>query len=215
MTNGTHAACCLQISITAHALLMARLWGLMVTAAVAAAAVLGSMPAAGHGAWLRSRPKYSLAEWEEIRRARPYAPDFALQQLVLHPQRNARAAEGCLNACSLHGVCVTGVCHCDRGWRGTMCHVPVCEPNCLHGACVAGKCECYSEPDEGIVYAGEACDQGAASACAPPRSECASHARPCLRSLPRECDHVAARRVFRSRIVRCRRVQLWDGVCWT
>lgn len=52
----------------------------------------------------------------------------------------------CPVLCSAHGHYGGGVCHCEEGWKGSECDIPVgeCEvPNCSsHGRCIEGECHC-------------------------------------------------------------------------
>lgn len=52
----------------------------------------------------------------------------------------------CPVLCSAHGHYGGGVCHCEDGWKGAECDIPVgeCEvPNCSsHGRCIEGECRC-------------------------------------------------------------------------
>lgn len=48
--------------------------------------------------------------------------------------------------CSAHGHYGGGVCHCEEGWKGSECDIPVSEcemPTCSnHGRCIEGDCHC-------------------------------------------------------------------------
>jgi hypothetical protein len=43
----------------------------------------------------------------------------------------------------VHGVCESGGCVCEAGWRGPRCDVQNCDPRCSeHGMCSNGTCLC-------------------------------------------------------------------------
>lgn len=54
----------------------------------------------------------------------------------------------CPVLCSAHGQYGGGICHCEDGWKGAECDVPLgdCQvPDCnQHGQCVRGSCVCSS-----------------------------------------------------------------------
>ena len=53
------------------------------------------------------------------------------------------AAEVCNLECGPHGVCESGACVCEPGWRGPRCDVQNCDPRCSeHGMCSNGTCLC-------------------------------------------------------------------------
>lgn len=64
----------------------------------------------------------------------------------------------CPVLCSGHGSYGGGICHCNDGWKGLECDVPIndCEiPDCSeHGSCVDGLCLCSPG------WKGKNCDQG-------------------------------------------------------
>ena len=52
-------------------------------------------------------------------------------------------AEVCNLECGAHGVCESGACVCEAGWRGPRCDVQNCDPRCSeHGMCSNGTCLC-------------------------------------------------------------------------
>ena len=59
----------------------------------------------------------------------------------------------CPANCSGHGLCFDGVCRCDDGYFGPLCHRSACPSNCTsHGECVHGECACFDG------YSGAACE---------------------------------------------------------
>lgn len=52
----------------------------------------------------------------------------------------------CPVLCSSHGQYGGGICHCEEGWKGAECDIPLgdCQvPDCnQHGQCVRGSCVC-------------------------------------------------------------------------
>lgn len=52
----------------------------------------------------------------------------------------------CPVLCSGHGHYGGGMCHCEEGWKGPDCDVPIAEcqvPGCSgHGRCIEGECHC-------------------------------------------------------------------------
>lgn len=52
----------------------------------------------------------------------------------------------CPVLCSAHGHYGGGICHCEEGWKGPECDVPINEcqvPGCTgHGRCIEGDCHC-------------------------------------------------------------------------
>lgn len=52
----------------------------------------------------------------------------------------------CPVLCSSHGQYGGGMCHCEEGWKGAECDIPLgdCQvPDCnQHGQCVRGSCVC-------------------------------------------------------------------------
>ena len=52
----------------------------------------------------------------------------------------------CPDNCSGQGVCQDGVCRCDPGWVGELCHLPACPGDCLgNGVCNDSlqQCVCF------------------------------------------------------------------------
>lgn len=71
--------------------------------------------------------------------------------------------------CHSHGECdKSGACVCHRGWSGSGCERPVCEPGCMNGgACTApGVCQCPAG------HQGRACEVGICSAPCLNRGKC-------------------------------------------
>lgn len=64
----------------------------------------------------------------------------------------------CPVLCSNHGKYGGGLCHCEEGWKGAECDIPLhdCQvADCSgHGRCVVGSCVCQSG------WKGAACNIG-------------------------------------------------------
>eukprot|EP01114_Cavostelium_apophysatum_P013009 TRINITY_DN3062_c1_g1_i1.p1 TRINITY_DN3062_c1_g1~~TRINITY_DN3062_c1_g1_i1.p1 ORF type:complete len:934 (-),score=124.28 TRINITY_DN3062_c1_g1_i1:564-3365(-) len=55
-------------------------------------------------------------------------------------------ANVCPSFCNGHGKCLGSTCHCDAGWNGTACEIPMCPGNCLpHGTCDTARNMCVCE----------------------------------------------------------------------
>ncbi|RUS79891.1 hypothetical protein EGW08_012369 [Elysia chlorotica] len=62
-----------------------------------------------------------------------------LGELCDTPASNVSHHEPCPDSVCRHGVCVDGVCCCEPGYTGTLCHTQILE--CLHQPCLnGGKC---------------------------------------------------------------------------